>query len=103
MEECHCSFYGRERKTQPGLELVALSRATNPNCLFVGNEKRNLTRKQLLNIGKGKSYDQCKEFELKLKNKAASTQHQLVKAITNLDKTHNGNDKTFEGGCSFFM
>ena len=44
------------QKTQPGLELVAISRAVNVGTFAIGNEKSTLNRRDLQNIGATAAY-----------------------------------------------
>ena len=94
-------FVEGKSKSQPGLELVAISRAESPNCLFVGNDSRNLTRQQLLKIGKGEAYKKRYAFENYLLNKSEITQKPIIDAIKELDNEEDETKKTFEGGCRF--
>ena len=94
-------FVEGNKRSQPGLELVALSRVEDPSCLYVGNKSFSLTNHQLSNIGKGSAYDKRKEFESMLCEKSIKTQKPFVDAITSLDNNNDGNEKTFEGGCRF--
>ena len=88
-------------KSQPGLELVALSRAKSPNDLFIGTPSSKLSRDKLMKVGRGAAYDKRTSFENYLKQMALSSQKPIVEAITKLDTETNDELKTFEGGCRF--
>lgn len=94
-------FVEGKKRSQPGLELVALSRVEDPNCLFVGNNSFSLTNEQLSNIGRGLAYDKRKEYESMLRDKSIISQKPFVDAIMSLDNSNGANEKTFEGGCRF--
>lgn len=83
-----------DRKT-PALELVALSRATDPGAFAISCDA-TITRESLLSMGKGKAYDQRREFEANLRELAAETQVPLRAEIIAEDP--NRDAPTLEGG-----
>jgi hypothetical protein len=78
-----------------GLDLVALSRATEITALAVYDDIP-ITREQLFKIGKGKGYDKKREFESKLGDLQAKTVPPMIALITLEDTSE---VKTFSGGC----
>ena len=94
-------FVEGKGKSNPGLELVAMSRAESPNCLHIGNASNLLTKQQLLKIGKGKSYTKQYKYEAYLKAQSKGSQQPIIDAITNLDVASDNRPKSFEGGCKF--
>ena len=88
--------------TTPGLELVALSRASSPECFAIGNKQSDLSKLKLKKIGSTKSYKERKLFQNKLRGMAQKTQHTAKENIKQLDPSSVG-DKTFEGGCAFLL
>jgi hypothetical protein len=89
-------------RSDPGLELVAFSRASGPDCVAVGNNSSTLTEMSIKKIGKSVAYDLRREFEQELKQMAYGTQAPTIAAITMLDEIEYG-DKTYEGGCRFLL
>jgi hypothetical protein len=92
-------------RSNPGLELVAFSRASGPDCVTVGNDSSILTEMSIKKIGKSAAYDLRREFEQELKQMADGTQAPTMTAITLFDKIEYG-DKTYEqyeGGCKFLL
>ena len=94
-------FAEDKARTNPGIELVALSRASDPNCLYIGNQKSRLTKEKLRNIGQGEAYEKRKHFEQYLSSISLPSQKSFIDEITNLDDSNENNCKTFEGGCKF--
>jgi hypothetical protein len=84
----------RDRKT-PALELVALSRATEPGAFAISCDAE-ITKESLLNMGRGKAYDQRREFEAHLRDLAAESQVSLRAEIIAEDP--NQAAPTLEGG-----
>ena len=89
-------------RSDPGLELVAFSRASGPDCVAVGNNSSTLTEMSIKKIGKSAAYDLRREFEQELKQMAHGTQAPTIAAITMFDEIESG-DKTYEGGCKFLL
>jgi hypothetical protein len=89
-------------RSNPGLELVAFSRASGPDYVTVGNDSSILTEMSIKKIGKSVAYDLRREFEQELKQMADVTQAPAMTAITLFDKIEYG-DKTYEGGCKFLL
>ena len=89
-----------DRKS-PGIELVAYSRAMNPDCIVFGNKSSDLTRIELKKIGITSSYDLRRSFEREMKHIAEATQTWIIEAIIALDTNHE--NKTYEGGCKFLL
>jgi hypothetical protein len=85
---------GGERGS-PGLDLVALSRATDISAMAVYDDIP-ITREQLFKIGRGKGYDKKREFESKLRDLQAKTVPPMIALITSQDTSK---EKTFHGGC----
>jgi hypothetical protein len=79
----------------PALELVALSCATEPGAFAISCDAQ-ITRESLLSMGRGKAYDQRREFEAKLCELAAASQVSLRAEIIAEDP--NRADPTLEGG-----
>jgi hypothetical protein len=79
----------------PALELVALSRATEPDAFAISCDAE-ITRESLLNMGRGKAYDQRRDFEAKLRDLAAESQVSLRAEI--LAEDPNRAAPTLEGG-----
>ena len=88
-------------RSPPGLELVALSRAMNPDCFAIGNDIATLTKLYVKKIGKGKAYDLRRTFESELIEKAEQSTQKVKESITSLDPSYEG--KTFERGCQFLL
>ena len=84
-----------------GLELVAFSRAKNPNCLAVGNQPENLTMMDIQKIGKSEKNKLRRDFQDRLYGLAEISQRKTRNAILNLDST--AGEKSFEGGCTFLL
>jgi hypothetical protein len=84
----------RDCKT-PALELVALSRATGPGAFAISCDAE-ITKESLLNMGRGKAYDQRREFEAHLRDLAAQLQVSLRAEI--IAKDPNWAAPTLEGG-----
>lgn len=89
-----------QSKSIPGVELVALSRAMNPECFAIGNPSSSLSQLGIKKIGTSPAYDMRRAFELDMKQSSSSTQAPIREEIRNLDPHHN---KTFEGGCEFLL
>ena len=88
-------------RKSPGIELVACSRAMNPDCIAFGNKSSDLTTMELKKIGTTNSYDLRRSFETEMKRRADESQTQTIEAITALDNNHE--NKTYEGGCKFLL
>lgn len=88
-------------KSTPGLELVAISRATSPECFAIGNAQSSLSRSAIKKIGATAAYQSRREFEAELRELAQSSQETTIAAIKDLDE--NENNKTYEGGCKFLL
>jgi hypothetical protein len=85
---------GGERGS-PGLDLVALSRATETIGMAIYDDIP-MTREQLFKIGRGKGYDKKREFESKLGAIQTKTVPPMIALITSQDPSK---EKSFSGGC----
>jgi hypothetical protein len=83
------------QRGSPGLDLVALSRATEIIKLAVYDDIP-ITREQLLKIGRGKGYDKKREFESKFGAIQAKMVPPMLALITSQDPSK---EKSFSGGC----
>jgi hypothetical protein len=83
----------------PGLDLVALSRATEIMGMAIYDDI-SITREQLFKIGRGKGYDKKREFESKLGAIQAKTVPPMIALITSQDHSK---DKSFSGGCRWLI
>ena len=88
------------RRTIPGLELVATSRAMNLNCLAIGNREQDLTFKYVMNIGATPAYQNRKMFLQDLEQRSAASQLRTRDGIKALDPATN---KSYEGGAKFLL
>ena len=88
-------------RSPPGLELVAISRATNPKCFAIGNDPQTLSKMFVKKIGKGKAYELRREFEAELTVKAQASMNGIKEHIKALDQ--NNEMKTYDGGCQFLL
>ena len=61
-------------RTIPGLELVGISRAMNPECLAIGNESSSLSEFHIKKIGSSAAYDARRAFEQEMKDASPSSQ-----------------------------
>jgi hypothetical protein len=84
----------------PGQELVASSRAVELRDFAIGNPIDQLTKQDLVNIGRTPAYNDRRAFLDKIKIKSGPSQEQTRINITDLDTN---TDKTFEGGCAFLL
>ena len=82
------------QRSTPGLELVAISRVTDPSCLMILPE--NLTIDRLLRIGQSPAYQPRRDFEEKCREQAVQSETQLEALIASMDV--NLDHATFEGG-----
>jgi hypothetical protein len=82
------------QRSTPGLELVAISRVTDPSCLMILPE--NLTIDRLLRIGQSPAYQPRRDFEEKCREQAVQSETQLEALIASMDV--NLDNATFEGG-----
>ena len=88
----------------PGMELVATSRAVELNDFAIGNSLTQLTRQDLLKIGRTPAYNARRDFLKNIRNKSVPSQQQTRLAITALHQNATiHTDKTFEGGCNFLL
>ena len=82
--------------TQPGMELVALSRATSKEPFSIWDDGANsVTVEDLKVIGWSKSYDDRRNFENMLREKEEQTHASLIPQIAGLD--NNCTTSTFGG------
>ena len=84
----------------PGLELVAMSRVTDPSLLAIGNLSSSLVISNLKKIGTSPTNQKIKAFQLMLAEKASLCQDEIKEKIQALDIR---DDKTFDGGCEFLL
>lgn len=88
----------------PGLELVGTSRAVELADFAIGNSSTQLTKQDLLNIGKTPAYKTRRDFLTNIRMSSGPSQEQPRLLITALDQnTTTDSDKTFEGGCDFLL
>ena len=88
----------------PGQELVASSRAVELRDFAIGNPVDQLTKQDLLSIGRTPAYKDHRAFVDKIKMKSGPSQEPTRLNITALDtSTTIDTDKTFEGGCAFLL
>jgi hypothetical protein len=86
-------------RTQPGLELVGLSRPTDLCYLAVLAAEGRCTNYMFGKLGKSPGCDQKRLFEKELRDRQANSQAWLVGAISDLD----GHHRTFNGGCDVLL
>jgi hypothetical protein len=97
IKRCVVGLSAGERQNTPGLDLVGLSRATVPDVLAIWNDTE-ISRKDIIKMGRGKGYDLKREFEHKLKMRQAKTVPPCIKQITGLSDA-----KTFGDGFEFLV
>ena len=95
---------GRGQRSTPGLELVAISRATAPECFAIGNPITSLNRSDIKKIGQCKTTQDVKAFHHYLGERVATSQEEARNSIKELDTgAANIEDKTFDGGCEILL
>ena len=88
-------------RKNPGIELVAISRAMNPTCFAIGNHSSTLTTMDIKKIGNGPSYESRRRYESNLRLAANHTERAIKEKILHLDP--NESHQTYEGGCEFLL
>ena len=88
------------RSNTPGLELIALSRAMNIECLAIGNPVQELSYKYIECIGNTPAYAKQKLFLNDIQQKSVGSQTRTKACIKALDPATN---KTYDGGAEFLL
>ena len=92
---------GPRQKSQPGLELVGLSRAKLPDDIAIGNTEADLDLRSIKRMGQGKAYDSRREYETKFTRMSETTKTSTMLDITQCDTSPG--PKTYEGGCQSLL
>ena len=91
-------------KNVSGLELVGISRVTDPSHLAIGNNSTSLSVSDIKSIGTSPTNQKINEFRNNLIEKSNLPEGHVKDLISNLDVTTNvDNEKTYEGGCQFLL
>ena len=95
-----------ERRSSPGQELVAFSRAQEIEYMAIADDVE-ITQETFCKIGTGKAADAKRKFEQDLRSREEQSQQWIKLQITALDCSNGNGPKTFEGGyqhlCNWYQ
>jgi len=83
-----------------GYSMVTSSRAKALNDFCFGNEVRNLSKTELLAVGKSTANNERRDFQDGLKRTYRDTKHVVVESIGALDP---GNGGSYKEVCNFLL
>lgn len=85
----------------PGMELVALSRATELERIAILNDDTELDFAAIMNIGKSKAYHERRKYLHDIAESAKQDRQRLAQELVDLDP--NTREPTVHGGCMFLL
>ena len=90
-------------KNTPGWVLTAFTRAKAGIDVAIANQSRNLSKTELLRIGRSKAYITRRAFRNNLATKSETSMRRTIDRITALHEVEEGQQKTFDGGCNYLL
>ena len=90
-------------KNTPGWVLTAFTRLKRSNDLAIANNSRDLSKTELLRIGRSKAYITRRNFRDTLVDKSEPSMRRTIERITALHDVEEGQRKTFDGGCKALL
>ena len=88
-------------KNTPGWVLTAWTRSKARKDVALANKSRDLSKTELLRIGRTKAYTVRREFRKTLARKSETSMRRTITRITALHEVQQGQHKTFNGGCDY--
>ena len=88
-------------KNTPGWVLTAWTRSKAGNDVAIANKSSDLSKQELLRIGRTKAYTVRREFRETLARKSEISMRRTITRITALHDVQQEQHKTFSGGCDY--
>ena len=88
-------------KNTPGWVLTAWTRSKAGNDVAIANKSSELSKQELLRIGRTKAYTVRRDFRETLARKSEISMRRTITRITALHEVQQEQHKTFSGGCDY--
>ena len=88
-------------KNTPGWVLTAWTRSKARKDVAIANKSSDLSKTELLRIGRTKAYTVRREFRKTLARKSETSMRRTITRITALHDVQQEQHKTFSGGCDY--
>ena len=90
-------------KNTPGWVLTAFTRPKHSSVVAIANNSRDLSKPELLRIGRSKAYITRRNFRDTLVDESEPSMRRTIERITALHDVEEGQQKTFNGRCKALL